>query len=162
MHGSIKWNRLDARTCKDRRDFWYFSSFCLSLSKCRGYYSSVLSLSARQTYEPDVPGIPQQSIAHPLSACTCPCASGSIGPSSSNAFFSSGSCSGVGKGNSEPKKACCMTGSLPSTSASYIFLIPSLTFDQLLTAVMSSSMGECQRSEAVLMELMKEMQERYM
>lgn len=55
-----------------------------------------------------------------------------------------------------------MTGSLPRTSASYIFFIPSFTLAHDLTAVISSSMGECQRSEAVLIELMKDIHDKYM
>jgi hypothetical protein len=42
-----------------------------------------------------------------------------------------------------------MTGSLPSTSAAYIFCIPAFTLSHVFTAEMSSSIGECQRSDAV-------------
>lgn len=43
-----------------------------------------------------------------------------------------------------------MTGSFPKTSAVNILIIPELTLSHVLTAEMSSSMGECQRREAVL------------
>lgn len=104
--------------------------------------------------------MPQQSIVHPVSpfACTCPCESGSISSASARV----GSSWTVGNGSNDPNKACCMTGNFPSTSAWYILIIPELTLSHVLTTEMSSSMGECQRKEAVLIELIKEIHERYM
>lgn len=55
-----------------------------------------------------------------------------------------------------------MMGSLFSTSAMYIFNMPELTLSHVFTADMSSSIGECHRSDAqVLIELMNFMHAKY-
>lgn len=50
----------------------------------------------------------------------------------------------------EPNRKCWTTGSLPRTSAVNILTIPELTLSHVLTAEMSSSIGECHRRDAVL------------
>src|SRR5690606_12668159 len=66
-------------------------------------------------------------------------------------------------GISPPNKKCCITGSFPSTSLSYIFNMPPLIFPQFLAPDTSSNMGEChRRSAVVLMLLINAMQPRYM
>ena len=114
----------------------------------------------------DGTGMPQQS-PHPkslspgFSVCACP------------RWASSSSDGGGGRGPShirmDPNKKCWMTGSLPNTSARYILIIPSFTLSHVftymtgldksnclkfertvLTAEMSSSIGECHLNEAVL------------
>ena len=61
-----------------------------------------------------------------------------------------------------PKQCVLHHRQLPNTSARYILPIPSLTFFHVFTAEISSNMGECHRSDAVLIEFIKAIQERYM
>lgn len=67
-------------------------------------------------------GIPQQS-PHP--SWTCPSCVHSLPVSEGGG--------GPSYGRTDPKRKCCKTGSFPSTSASYILIMPATTLPHVLT-----------------------------
>mmetsp|Transcript_6381 Transcript_6381/g.16322 ORF Transcript_6381/g.16322 Transcript_6381/m.16322 type:complete len:232 (-) Transcript_6381:799-1494(-) len=64
-------------------------------------------------------------------------------------------------GSSVPKTRCCTTGSLPSTSASYMRSSPEAMSAQPPTAAMSLSIGECSAIRGPFTEHTNEIDSRY-
>ena len=97
-----------------------------------------LPASAAAAANTDGTGIPQQSPhptsrcpAPPKSPCGCACAWPRCASSASASALTA--MTGPSYARREPKRKCCITGSLPSTSARYILTMPALTLSHVLT-----------------------------